>query len=362
MRHCQSIAGEHDRDEFDTLAFSMKLYERQPLKLSFKASNLGEAVEWQQRLRSQLRKLLGGFAKRKCDLAPRTLERVDLSFRTPSGELVEYSRETIIFKSREWLSVYAYYLVPKDAHTPSPCIVCLPGHGRGVDDIVGINPDGSLRESYGGYQMDFALQCVEHGYAALAIEQLGFGHRRDERARKQSPETSSCQPAAGAALLFGETMLGWRVYDAMRSVDYLLTRDDVDPQRIAIMGISGGGATALFTAALDERIKAAVVSGYFNTFKDSIMSIPHCIDNYIPGILKFAEMWDIAGLIAPRALFIESGTRDQIFPVEATLSSYERLKRIYDVFNASDRVGIEVFDGEHQFHGRGAFEFLRKWL
>lgn len=359
--HC-NISGAHAANDFDTLAFSLRLYERQPLKLSFRASNLDEAIEWQHKLRSQLRRLLGGFPRRKCKLAPRTVERANLRFRAPSGRLVEYSRETIVFKSREWLSVYAYYLTPKDARTPLPCILCLPVHGRGVDDIVGINPDGSLRESYGGYQMDFALQCVEHGYAALAIEQLGFGHRRDERARKQSPETSSCQPAAGAALLFGETMLGWRVYDAMRSVDYLLTRDDVDHERIAVMGISGGGATALFTAAIDERIKAAVVSGYFNTFKDSIMSIPHCIDNYIPGMLKFAEMWDIAGLIAPRALFIESGTEDSIFPVEATLSSYERLKRIYDVFNAGDRIGIEVFEGEHQFHGRGAFEFLRKLL
>ncbi|MCS7253015.1 MAG: alpha/beta hydrolase family protein [Armatimonadota bacterium] len=349
-------------DEFDTLSFSKNLYERQPLKLSFKATNLNEAIEWQRKLRSQLLKLLGGFPRRKCELAPRVLERVNLSFRTPSGELVEYNRETIIFKSREGLSVYAYHLAPKGADMRLPCVVCLPGHGRGVDDIVGINPDGSLRETYGGYQMDFALQCLEHGYAALAVEQLGFGHRRDERSRKQSPETSSCQPAAGAALLFGETMLGWRVYDAIRSIDYLHTREDVDVNRIAIMGISGGGATALFTAAIDERIKVAVVSGYFNTFRDSIMSISHCIDNYIPGILRFAEMWDIAGLVAPRALFIESGTKDPIFPIDATLRSYEKLKRIYDVFNANEKLGIEVFEGEHQFYGKGAFEFLHRWL
>lgn len=347
---------------FDTLAFSIKLYERQPFKLSFKASCLSEAIEWQRRLRSKLRKLLGGFPRRKCELAPQTIAKDKLSFQAPSGTVVEYERETVIFRSREWLSVYAYFLTPVNASKPLPCILCLPGHGRGVDDIVGINADGTLRESYGGYQMDFALQCLEHGYAALAIEQFGFGHRRDERSRKQSPETSSCQTAAGAALLFGETMLGWRTYDAMRSIDYLSTRDEVDFERIAVMGISGGGATALFTAALDERVKVAVVSGYFNTFKDSIMSIPHCIDNYIPGVLKFAEMWDIAGLISPRALFIESGTKDQIFPIEAAMRSYERLKRIYDVFGAADKLGIEVFEGEHQFHGEGAFQFLKRWL
>ncbi|MFA4015318.1 MAG: hypothetical protein RUDDFDWM_000398 [Candidatus Fervidibacterota bacterium] len=348
--------------QFDTLAFTMSLYKRQRRRLSFSATSLDEAIEWQRRLRNRLIKLLGGFPKRKCELNPRKLEKVKLSFINTCGDIVRYERETVVFQSRDELSVYAYFLLPEGASIPLPCVICLPGHGRGVDDIVGINADGTIRQTYAGYQMDFALQCVEHGYAVLAVEQLGFGHRRDERARSQSPETSSCQPAAGAALLFGETMLGWRVYDVIRAIDYLNMREEIESDRIAVMGISGGGATALFAAAIDERIKVAVVSGYFNTFGDSIMSIPHCIDNYIPSILKFAEMWDIAGLIAPRALFVESGTKDAIFPVEATMRSYERLSKIYSVFNASEKLGLEIFEGEHMFYGKGAFQFLHRWL
>lgn len=358
----ERIGSEIQDEQLDTLAFTMSLYKRQRRRLSFNATSLDEAVEWQRRLRIRLIKLLGGFPKRKCELKPRRLEKAKLSFISPCGRIVRYERETVIFQSREELSVYAYFLMPEGASMPLPCVICLPGHGRGVDDIVGINADGTIRQTYAGYQMDFALQCVEHGYAVLAVEQLGFGHRRDERARNQSPETSSCQPAAGAALLLGETMLGWRVYDVIRAVDYLNTREEVESDRIAVMGISGGGATALFTAAIDERIKVAVVSGYFNTFSDSIMSIPHCIDNYVPSILKFAEMWDIAGLIAPRALFIESGTKDPIFPVEATIRSYEHLRKIYSLFNASEKLGLEIFEGEHMFYGRGAFQFLHRWL
>jgi cephalosporin-C deacetylase-like acetyl esterase len=64
------------------------------------------------------------------------------------------------------------------------------------------------------------------------------------------------------------------------------------------MGISGGGTVSLFSAAVDKRIKVAVVSGYFNTFRDSILSLSHCLDNYVPGILNYVEMYDLAGLVA----------------------------------------------------------------
>lgn len=92
------------------------------------------------------------------------------------------------------------------------------------------------------------------------------------------------------------------------------------------------------------------------------MSISHCIDNYVPGILRYAEMADIAGLIAPRPLFIESGTKDEIFPVDATNAAFEKARAIYRVFGAQDRIGKEIFENEHVFHGVQAFPFLKQWL
>ncbi len=273
-----------------------------------------------------------------------------------------YTREKIIFQSRDNLSVFGYLLLPEKVSSPVPAIVCLPGHGRGCDDIVGIAENGQQRETRSGYARDFALQVVEHGYAALAIEQLGFGCRRDGAARNKGAGQSSCQPGAGAALLFGQTMIGWRVRDVMRSVDYLRTRPEIDHSRMATMGISGGGTVSLFSAALDERVKVGVVSGYFNTFRDSILSLSHCIDNYVPGILNYIEMYDIAGLIAPRGLFIESGERDPIFPIHGSRAAVKRAQEIYSVFGAPKKIGHEVFDDEHVFYGRGAFEFLEKML
>ncbi len=134
------------------------------------------------------------------------------------------------------------------------------------------------------------------------------------------------------------------------------------PKRIGCMGISGGGTCTLFATALDPRIQAAFVSGYLNTFRDSIMSMSHCIDNYVPGILNWGEQYDVAALIAPRPLFSEGGDRDPIFPVAATRESYRRVKKVYEVFGAPDNIQQEIFSGVHEFHGVQGLPFLKEKL
>jgi dienelactone hydrolase len=198
--------------------------------------------------------------------------------------------------------------------------------------------------------------------AALAIEPMGFGCRRDPINARQGLSRKACDPAAGGALLVGQTMVAWRVWDVMRAIDYLATRSELDPQRIGCMGISGGGTITVFATALDSRIRVALVSGYLNTFKDSIGSLAHCIDNYVPGILNWAEQHDIAGLIAPRPLFVESGERDPIFPVRASVASFEEVRKIYDVFAAATLVEQEVFPDEHTFWGRRGIPFVARHL
>jgi len=162
--------------------------------------------------------------------------------------------------------------------------------------------------------------------------------------------------------MHGKTMAGARVYDIMRAIDYLSARGDVDAEKIGCMGISGGGLVCAFSSAVDERIKAAVVSGYTCTFKESVMSIRHCIDNYIPGILNAAEMPDIIGLIAPRPLLVESGTEDRWFPVAGTRAAFSRLEKIYGLLGVRDRLEKDIFEGPHEISGKLAYDWLEKWL
>ena len=255
-----------------------------------------------------------------------------------------------------------YLLTPLNAKGPLATMICVPGHGRGVDDIVGIDDKGRDRTDKVGYQHDFAIQVVEGGMAAVAVEPIAFGCRRDERTKRKSLGTSACQPVAGAALLLGETMVGWRVYDVMRTIDWIETRKELDPARVGLMGISGGGTITTFAAALEPRLKAAMISGYLNTFKSSIVAMSHCIDNYVPGILNWCENYDVASLIAPRPLYVESGERDPIFPIAASKEAFAHVKRVYTALGAADAAQHEVFDGDHLFHGGAGIPFLAKHL
>jgi dienelactone hydrolase len=342
-----------DAASFDPVLWTRKRYESMPLKMTFKAGNRRQAEAWQKRLRAKIAELLGGFPSERGPVKAQTLE---------VREFPKYRREKVVFESRPGSAVLAYLLTPAGARPPMPAVICLPGHGRGVDDIVGIDAEGKDRSNKAGYQHDFAIQAVEHGLAAVAIEMMAFGCRRDPITRRRPLTQSACQPTAGAALLFGETMAGWRAWDVMRTIDWIETRKELDAGRVGCMGISGGGTITVFASALEPRIKVAFPSGYVNTFRDSILSLSHCIDNYVPGILEWCELYDVAGLIAPRPLFVESGERDNIFPIAATRESFERIKKVYDVFGAGDRVELEVFPAEHVFHGVRGLPFVAKQL
>lgn len=125
---------------------------------------------------------------------------------------------------------------------------------------------------------------------------------------------SSCYKMSTQLLMLGKTLTGLRVMESRLVLDYLASRPEVDAERLGIMGFSGGGLISSITAALDERLKAVVLTGFTSTFKESIIAVDHCICNHIPDILLYAELPEWIGLIAPRALFLESGEHDPIFP------------------------------------------------
>lgn len=330
-----------------------KLYESTKPKFNFDVRHMDEYYRWRDGLREAFARILGGFPKDRSQLNPRIVEEKDYP---------EYLLQRIVYDSDIDLPIPAYVLKPKKSDEKLPAIVACHGHGYGSKEIVGLNPDGTDNLSDPGYQKNFALELVKRGFLVIAPDLLGFGDRRLEQDRNKEPNESSCHMISTYLLMLGKTMAGLRVYDTIRTIDYLETRDDVDINRIGCMGISGGGLVCGFTSALDERIKAAVISGYTNTFKDSVMSILHCVDNFVPGLVNHAEMPDILGLIAPRPLLVESGISDPIFPIEATKRAFAKVKKIYEFLDAQDKIDSDFFDGQHEISGAKAYDWLEKWL
>ena len=338
----------------DSKEFCLSEYDAIQPASAFTATSASAAKRWRDRARKKLVDRLGGFPSTKAPLNAEVLETRDFG---------SYTREKIAFDTRHNLSTVGYLLLPKGGARPLPAVVVFSGHGRGLPDILGLDDEGNPRaERNVGYAKEYALQCAEHGYATFAVEQLAFGTRRDDAARKAGPAVESCRPAATTATLLGQTMAGWRVWDAMRAIDYLETRPEVDAKRIATLGASGGGTTSLFTGALDPRVKVTVVSAYFNTFRDSIVSISHCPDNYVPGLAHDMEMSDVASLVAPRALFVESGRRDPIFPIAGSERAAAATRRAFEVLDVAPQFGYAVHEGAHEFNGVEAFAFLNRAL
>jgi dienelactone hydrolase len=342
-----------DPASYDPVAWTKIRHDSAPLKLTFRAQNRKQAETWQRELRAKIVELLGGFPEPRTPMRAQTLE---------VREFPAYHREKFVFESRPGVGVLGYLITPPNTRAPLPVVICIPGHGRGVDDLVGIDEHGRDRQERRGYQYDFALQVADRGLAAVAIEPMAFGCRRDAATKAKGPAAYACQPVAGSALLLGETMIGWRVYDVIRTIDWIESRPALDARKVGCIGISGGGTCALFSAAVDPRIRATLVSGYLNTFRACIMSMSHCMDNYVPGILKWAEMYDVAGLIAPRALFSEAGDRDPIFPAQAARESFERVKKVYEILGAPDAAQQEIFSGVHEFHGVRGIPFIAESL
>lgn len=304
--------------------------------------------EWQSALRERLVGLLGGFPD-VC--APLDVEEIERE------ETDAYVRRKIVFVGEDRAHVPAHLLVPKKTDVPVPAMVCLQGHSPGMHISIGAARNDDERDSIKG-DRDFALQAVRNGCVALAIEQRCFGERVESLQKMRSDH--GCFDAVMHSLMLGRTMMGERVTDLMRGIDLLQQMPEVDPQRIGCMGNSGGGTVTFYGACVDQRIAVAVPSCSFCTYADSLMRIYHCADNYIPGILKVAEMGELAGLIAPRKLVAVAGQEDEIFPIHGVRKAFAAAQDIYRAAGCPENIKLVVGPGGHRFYAGQSWPLIRR--
>ncbi|KAB8125869.1 dienelactone hydrolase [Gracilibacillus oryzae] len=322
----------------------------QALDETFKAVG---PVERKLMLKMSLLNLLGDFSsleEGKVLSEPQIIEKKDFG---------DYTRELLILPITDVLDFKIYVLTPKSEQDAFPAVLALHGHGYGVKEIVGLTEAGEEDEQPSGIHQHFAIKLVKKGLKVFAPEVIGFGERMLTRDIEQGKK-NSCESMATSLLMEGKTLAGLRVWEARQVLDFIETREDVIPEKVGMMGFSGGALVTAYTAALDLRVKATVLTGFTNTFKGSIMAMRHCIDNYIPGILNYAELPEWISLITPRGLFIEAGVNDPIFPNKYVLEAVASLEESYQ--NRPEKFSYDIFEGAHEISGQKAYDWLKNQL
>lgn len=341
------VGGQEDAVERNSLVFEYFARAADAVKpqLAWSAITPAEHAAWREAFDARLRQLVG-----------RMPERVPLEIHWDDAETLEterFVRRKLYIRTEADYWAPGYYYMPKRRAGKTPAIICLHGHS-GILPYIGEGTEAE-REKSRDHELAYAAYFAEHGYITLALVQRGWNETRHE---SRSEPRHSCHRVTMDSFLIGMTPVGLRSWDAMRALDFLETQDEVDAGRIGVAGLSGGGTTALFFAALEERVSLAMVAGYFCTFRDSIYTIHHCICNCVPGIMEWGEMSDVAALFAPRPMLVISGTGDEIFPIEATQRAYAELERVYALLGAPEKIDDDFFEGVHQWSNRKTLPFL----
>jgi dienelactone hydrolase len=307
-------------------------------------TNIPSLGEWQKQrpaYRHQLLEMLGlEPLPKRSPLRARLIGRVDRP---------DYTIDKIVFESLPGLYVTGNYYLPKKRSGPLPVVLYLCGHSPG--------PAGAKVP----YQ-DRVLWYPSHGFACLILDTLEFGEVPGIHHGTHNLNMWNW-------LSLGYTPAGVEVWNAMRALDFLESRPEIDPKGMGVTGISGGGAMTWYTAALDDRIAAAApVCSTFTIGSQAShwLASGQCDCIYYPNSYR----WDfpvVGALIAPRPLLILSGQRDPIFPPDGYHAVFQHAKRVYDLYAPSSESRIRELDDnvEHSdppLFRRAAHEWMQKWL
>jgi len=322
-----------------------------PPRLGFRAKTLEEAKAWRQTARSALRTLLlGEKTPDKLPLDPEVLCRRE--------DLGAYVYELVEITSRRGRRILVHVGIPRDVPGKRPVLVALHGHGTGQWGGAGVFGRGGM--------YSFGREMVEHGYLVVAPDLTPTGGKPVlYHGQKEDWPPTHDDHALDEVGWKGWTLAGQRTWDAMRALDYVLTRADADGGRVACMGHSMGGETATVFSALDDRVKVAVISGSLCRF-EQLEKSPGCRRNncnlgYLPGMRETFEPSDVAGLIAPRPVMIQSGSKDPC-TVDTASAAYAELAVVYNALAVADRLTHHTFDGGHTSVPAPAREWIERFL
>jgi dienelactone hydrolase len=263
---------------------------------------------------------------------------------------VGYRIEKVVFQSLPAVSVPAHLYIPDDLRGRAPAVLFYVGHWW---------PDSKARPDF----QAFCINMARLGFVVLTWDPFGQGERgissRDHRRTETLP--------------VGVSQQGIAEYETRCALEYLLSRPEVDPQRIGMTGASGGGYNTWITAATDDRIKVAVpVVGTSEFYEQISVTRPldwyhaseHC--HFVPGLIKYANNHEFIAMAAPKPLMIIAASQDQSFPIRGVRDVYEYGRGLYGSYGSAGKIAF--FEDQTEGHGyqkrkrEAAYGWFLRWL
>lgn len=273
--------------------------------MAYKGQRGDEWRQWRQSLRDRVRGLLG------LEYVPAKhvpVEHLDCS--VVSG----VERTAIRLTAADGLVIPGFVMRPAAVDGPLPALLVYPGHGT-IRQVAGLEP--------GRDQID-GLVLAQAGYLVLTLEERGFGElgKVDHEALDN------------IARLIGRTWLASVIGDGLRGLDYLQRRPDVKPEHLGVIGHGAGGGLALYSAALDERLRATVIDNYVGGGIDPLEVLGHGCD-FVPSLRRYVELSDVVRLIAPRPVMFVYPMRRPATRMARVM--FDKMRPTYEAFSCPDR-------------------------
>jgi dienelactone hydrolase len=338
---------------------------------SFLNDKFKELEPWKREARAKVQECFG-YRPAKVEPQAEVLSR---------QEFPEFIREKIVFSTSPQFRVPAYVHLPKNLKGKVPAVVDLHSHGGmfmfGKEKVIDFGANhptmvGYHERNYGGRPTTgrpTTTELVKRGYVVITIDAFMFGERRVWLAEdqqlgwdraKMTPEVidqlnRKCRgkesTLAKSLIYAGICWPGIITWDDMRTVDYLITRPEVDPQRIGCLGVSLGGWRTIFLAGLDERIAVACVVGFMSTVEPMIERHidTHSFAHFVPGLHQHLDLPDVVSMLAPKPLLVQQCKQDGLFPLGGMEASVAKLAAIYEKAGVRDKFSGRFYDVPHRF-------------
>lgn len=367
--------------------------ERRPLGLSFLDERWRDLETWKRAARAEFLRCLSYAPK------PQPLRAELITREQREG----FTLEVVRIHAAPAYHIPARVLVPTGRSGRRPAVIGIHCHSGqylwGHQKLISHPSDSAVLTAKrdATYGRPWAEALARRGFIVIVIDGFYFGERRlrveemhrarllteardaFDAARKAEPESEAWVSAvhrvaslyehltAKNLIAAGATWPGLHVWDDMRTVDYLLTRPDVDPERIGAGGLSIGGLRTAHLIAADPRIKAASITGWMTQFaaqhRNHLRN--HTWMIYVPGIYGAMDFPDIASLHAPGALLVQQCSQDRLYPLEAMHGAVERLEKVYAKAGMPERFRGTFYDEPHVFKPHmqdEAFAWFERWL